>query len=359
LPRIDLLLAGSPCTDISMAGRQGGIAVESLSEYLELKAAGTEFNGQSYLFWEFIRIRRDLLIRNPKMTWLLENVDMKKKFFELFNKTVGGHHIKINSALVSAQNRVRNYWTGFGGIEQPKDRGIFLKDVIESDAEFCIAYNRKDKLKGLLTKSYAICESDWRGLNRNQNQTAVVTGCAQRGRYTGCRSVGRKIGEDGKRHDYAKELKTEQQIELRVDGKAGCLTTVQKDSMLAMIGYVKNDGQGNRIYSTEGKAPSLCAESGGLAGNANCLVTESEEPEFEVSIRRLLPVECERLQTVPDEYTKYQRVLKERKKKGVVYKAEWVTQETPKTHRFKALGNGWTVEVITHILSSWKGLNNG
>ena len=110
----DLLIGGSPCQNLSFAGKQKGLStkcqkeITSLDEYQVLKESGFEFEGQSYLFWEFIAIREHY---KPKY-FMLENVKMSKKWEDVFNKAVGVKPVEINSALVSAQNRCRNYWVG-------------------------------------------------------------------------------------------------------------------------------------------------------------------------------------------------------------------------------------------------------
>jgi len=137
LPKIDLLMGGSPCTNFSVAGRQEGMVtkngthIASLDEYLSLKESGVEMKGQSYLFWEYVRLIKEL---KPKY-FLLENVKMSKKYENLISDVIGVEPIKINSALVSAQNRIRLYWTNIPNITEPKDRNIRLKDILEYDVD--------------------------------------------------------------------------------------------------------------------------------------------------------------------------------------------------------------------------------
>lgn len=139
LERIDLILAGSPCTDLAICGLMKGLSTKenievlSLEQYLDLKSKGVEFTGQSYLFWEFVRILEEAKKINPNVLFLLENVEMGKKWEPIFDKTLGRKGIHINSALVSAQSRKRIYWTNInnGEIPLPKDRGLLLKDIIE------------------------------------------------------------------------------------------------------------------------------------------------------------------------------------------------------------------------------------
>lgn len=265
LPKIDLLLGGSPCQGFSFAGKQ------------------LNFNDpRSKLFFEFVRLLKET---QPKY-FLLENVRMKKEYRDVISKLLGVEPVMIDSALVSAQSRKRLYWTNIlgddkGRISQPKDKGILLKDIIH---ENCFV----DK-----TKSYPIIGSIGRTTNREyfkRHQGQLVLCGGMRGRYV----------VDGKRQDGKMKTAglTKQRIEIRYDGKTNALTTVQKDN--------------NVVYEPDGR-----------------LYYEIENLRF----RKLTPVECERLQTVPDNYT----------------------QGISKTQRYKMLGNGWTVDVIAHI---FKGLRN-
>lgn len=143
LGHIDLILAGSPCTDMSFSGKRKGLStvegieIKSLNEYLELKKQGFEFSGQSYLFWEFIRILNDVRKTNPDVLFLLENVKMGKKWEPVFDNAIGCKGNHINSALVSAQTRKRIYWTNIQGgiIPQPKDEGLTISDISEYEVD--------------------------------------------------------------------------------------------------------------------------------------------------------------------------------------------------------------------------------
>jgi DNA (cytosine-5)-methyltransferase 3A len=241
LPKIDLLIGGSPCQGFSRSGK------------------GLNFDDpRSKLFFEYVDIKNSL---RPKY-FLLENVKMKKEYQDIISEYLEVEPIKINSSLVSAQNRERLYWTNIPNITQPEDKGILLKDIIEYDV---FEYDRKNGIGKQLYKSIPLLASDWRGLNRNQKQNAI---CIQ-------------VGEANlKGHDIIK-----------------------------------------RVYSIEGKSPTLTTMGGG-----------HREPKIaldEMQWRALTPLEMERLQTVPDNYTE-----------GV-----------SNTQRKKMLGNGWTVDVIAHILS--------
>ncbi len=202
---IDLLLGGSPCQGFSFAGKQLNF-----------------FDPRSKLFFDYVKA---LEILKPKY-FLLENVKMKKEYEDVITQHLGVKPIEINSALVSAQNRIRLYWTNIPGIQQPKDKGILLKDIIldgevDRDKSFCIDSNY------------------YKGGNINQY-------------------------------------------------------------------FEKHRRQ----------------------------IVFTQNYEF----RMLYPIECERLQTLPDNYTAI----------GVIDGKEIPISNT---QRYKMLGNGWTVDVIAHILS--------
>jgi len=149
LPKIDMLIGGSPCQSFSFAGKRKGMATKcnqeilTLEQYLELKEQGFEFEGQSYLFWEYVRVLNEV---KPKY-FLLENVMMEERWEKIISKTLGVHPVEINSSLLSAQNRRRLYWTNIGlkpsglfgdlesTIKQPKDKGILLKDILEDEVD--------------------------------------------------------------------------------------------------------------------------------------------------------------------------------------------------------------------------------
>lgn len=128
----DLIAAGSPCKNLSLSGDKTGVICKSLKEYLKLKKEGYDFGkNQSYLFWEFVRL---LEIYKPPY-FFLENVITKKENQDIISNALNIEPIKINSALVSAQNRKRLYWSNIPGICQPEDKGILLKDIVLHDGE--------------------------------------------------------------------------------------------------------------------------------------------------------------------------------------------------------------------------------
>ncbi len=111
LPNIDLTIAGSPCQGFSFAGKQLNFE-----------------DPRSKLFFEFVRLLNDLRVKNPNIKFMLENVRMKKQYLDIISEYLGVPPIKINSALLTAQNRVRYYWTNIPNVKIPEDKGILLKD---------------------------------------------------------------------------------------------------------------------------------------------------------------------------------------------------------------------------------------
>ena len=295
---IDMIFSGFPCQAWSMAGKQMGDKDE-----------------RGMLFWTMLDIMKHVRHHNPKADFLIENVKMKKEFEEYIThhttEALGEvHKILINSALVSAQNRNRYYWTSFE-VTQPEDKGIVLADVIESDfvdreKSHCIDANY---FKGGNPKSYF-------EKNRRQLVFTDVKCGAIRGRYI----------IDGKRADHAVDSvagKTEQRLELRKDEKTNALTTVQKDNQVVFC------DKSQTLLAT------ICKENAKsmVKRNKKGLLVASETNDFnqhtenDLHYRKLTPTECERLQNVPDGYTAH----------------------VSNTQRYKMLGNGWTVDVIAHI----------
>jgi DNA-cytosine methyltransferase len=281
LDKIDLMIGGSPCQGFSFAGKQ-----------LNFK------DPRSALYFEYVRLLKET---KPKY-FLLENVRMKKEFQAIITKDLGVEPIMINSSLLSAQNRVRLYWTNIPNVTQPNDLGIVLKDIIEDgvtdrtkshclDANYFKGGNLKSYFekhrRQLIFSKDGLChvgDADLKGndsikrvyhpdgksptlttMQGGHREPKIILGGAFRGRYE----------DDGS---------IKQQLEIRSDEKTNTLTTVQKDNVVVS----------NATY------------------------------------RKLTPLECERLQTVPDKYTE-----------GV-----------SNTQRYKMLGNGWTVDVIKHIFTN-------
>ena len=150
---IDVIIAGSPCQNFSFCGtRKGmttkeGIEVTTLQQYLQLKADGFEFVGESYLFWEFVRLLDEI---KPKY-FLLENVRMHKKWSKLITDILGVEPLKINSSRVVPQNRFRNYWTNIT-TDLPEDRSPelinFIRQAVRGVGFRGVADNNKPVKKG-------------------------------------------------------------------------------------------------------------------------------------------------------------------------------------------------------------------
>ena len=362
LPEIDLIVAGSPCQGFSFAGKQ--LAFD---------------DPRSALFFEFVRILKEV---KPKY-FLLENVRMKKEFQAVISEQIssiypecingglfGIEPILINSALLSAQNRNRLYWTNIPNIEQPEDVGLVLRDVLEDfpTKEF---YAGKE-----LQKNYA------GGNQLNPDYKSQCNTIHDIDKKSPTISAGTHGYANGyiseKANDELKKMTTK-------DGKAYALTATyqgavawnsierKQRTMIPTYDTPKQVGTAadlkgydiiKRVYSENGKSPTLTTMGGGhrepkvaVKGGAirgryndegktnqhlevrkdaksNAITTVQKDSiavkEEELTWRKLTPLECERLQTVPDNYTD-----------GV-----------SNTQRYKMLGNGFTVRVIEHILKN-------
>ena len=296
LPQIDLLIGGSPCQGFSFAGK--GLNFE---------------DPRSKLFFEFVRLVNEC---KPKY-FLLENVKMKKEHELVISQYMKVAPIEINSALLSAQNRVRLYWTNIAqmpyglfddmitNIPQPKDRGILLKQILEDEVsekyfltQKALEYvTNEERMK----KGYTAINGD-KGLGLNANGTWNNTGTL-----------------------ITESIKNEKATTIDASYYKGFGVRSGKCRQV-VEGMVKLDKQGN-VKSNQEKAGCLCGggNSGGNHSDMDLLFINEK-------IRRLTPIECERLQTVPDGYTKF----------------------VSDTQRYRMLGNGWTVDVIAYIFGFMK-----
>ena len=209
---------------------------------------------------------------------------MPKKDRDIITAELGVEPIMINASLVSAQNRKRLFWTNISVIGLPVDRGIVLKDILEPGVE------------GSITQTFTA--------SKGKSSGAIKVG------YIG---EGEQNGQGGQAHRvYSDEGKTP--------------TLSSSGAGLVQIGHVGNsNGQANRVYSAEGKSVTLSANGGGLGAKTGLYQVEVETPK----IRKLTPIECERLQSLPDNYTA-----------GI-----------SNTQRYRCLGNAFNCEVIKFILS--------
>jgi DNA-cytosine methyltransferase len=231
--------------------------------------AGKQLNFEdprSKLFFEYVRLLKEL---KPKY-FLMENVRMKKESQDIITKYLGVEPIVINSSLVSGQSRHRLYWTNIPGVVVPEDKGVLLKDILEDGVADMVADQGKRAVKSNIDKSHCLLARDYKGFG-NQAMTGVR----------------------------------------------------------------------NESSNKEGKAYALTASYGGAVAWNSCerkqrtMVPVEESSETSPNVynglkyRKLHPIECERLQTVPDNYT----------------------STVSNTQRYKMLGNGWTVDVVAHIFS--------
>jgi DNA-cytosine methyltransferase len=286
LPDIDLMIGGSPCQDLSIAKK-------------DRKGLSGERSG---LFWNYVLILKYV---KPKY-FILENVNsMPKEAKEIITKELGVEPIMINAALVSAQNRKRLFWTNIPSITQPEDRGILLRDILQENVDE--KYNLNvDRTKYVL--------------NRPKN--------------------------------FAVKIDPDKTNTLRTNyGNASANETYVTTKR---IGQLNKGGQGDRIYSPEGKSVGLSALGGGRGAKTGLYAValrnrgQGKKPEIggdkanamttvqtdsmvieNTQIRKLTPIECERLQGLPDNYTE-----------GI-----------SNSQRYKTLGNAFNVDVVAHILS--------
>jgi len=250
---IDMVIGGSPCQSFSVAGN------------------GKGFDGSSGLFYEWLRILREV---RPKY-FLLENVCMKKEWENVITQEVGVAPIMINSALVSAQNRKRLYWTNIEGITQPKDKDITLPDILECDTVHLKQLGRGYN-KGCVDRVV-------------EKSPTVSISCWQHNNFFKC------LNSSGSNQTITKDNKA-YTLTARYAGAVAWNSVERKQRSMVVVG--ESDVESTNTYN---------------------------DKEY----RKLTPIECERLQTLPDNYTD-----------GV-----------SNSQRYKMIGNGWTVDVIAHIFS--------
>lgn len=243
----DLLLGGSPCTYWSIANR----GRETTSDGMGFK-----------LFMEYVRALEE---SECKYFLYENNYSIHQNIKDEISKHLGVQPIMINSALLSAQNRKRCYWTNIPNVSQPEDKGIMLADILED---------------GLPWQDKSYC------------MTA---------RYQGA--------------IFYNTLERKQRTMIAVPVR---------------VGQYGKGGQGQRIYSVHGKSVTLSANGGGQG--AKTRLYKIDLPDGDYIVRKLTPIEAERLQTLPDNYT----------------------EVISNTQRYKCIGNGWTVDVIAHILNGLK-----
>lgn len=292
LEKIDLFIGGSPCQGFSFAGKQLNFD-----------------DPRSALFFEYVRLWKEIKAINPNAVFLLENVNMKKEYLRVISEYLGVFPVRINSNLVSAQNRDRWYWSNiktkdvglfaelWTDIPEPKDKGILLNSVLQPETEIESKYILSDNAaKRLLNIDNDGFKSNIKNGNdkaacvfASQHKLArgmdmIKMGCVKMGRTDEAKKIRRESMKNGK--DYTPfQAKQINNIDYEKMNTITCATT--KDNILT---------DGSRF-------------------------------------RRLTPIECARLQTIPKWY-------------------EWIVSDT---QIYRMLGNGWTVEVIKHIFSFLNG----
>jgi len=354
LPNIDLLIGGSPCQGFSFAGKQMNFD-----------------DPRSKLFFEFVRLYSDLM---PKY-FLLENVRMKKEYQDVISSYLGCEPIEINSSLVSAQNRRRLFWTNIPIEGQPEDKGILLKDIVHEYVDDPEMFMKGKQAEWVCNNGTDRIKKGHMGIGRDK---ALYMTARQYANWNGnfwfealkeyivpfdkTLKILDKEVERGKVGYFRKDSQANRIY--YIHDKAVCLTGSSgggaakmgqylfgqivkpinrhesRDDLicLAGIGEASKDqklqrdfSQGNRIYSTQGKNPTLSSQMGGKASGSSlifgCITPDRIEKRqngqrfndgkkfytltaqdkhgvlLEGYIRKLTPVECERLQTVPDNYT--------------------------------------------------------
>lgn len=289
LPQIDLLIGGSPCQGFSFAGKQ--LAFD---------------DPRSRLFFEFV----DCLKHYKPKYFLLENVRMKKEHLQVITDALGVEPICINSALVSAQNRVRYYWTNIPGVTQPVDRGILLKDVLQDEVDH--KYWLKDSQRTWLAKNLEFqLRKKYSAINPDKAITLVARMYANwAGNFIATKPRGNNQG--GLFFDKAPTR------------------TANRQEMNEVVCIKKAIyGAAMRGREMDGLVRQTIEINDSEKSNALTSVLKTSLVTDLFDIRKLTPIECERLQTLPDNYTSC----------------------VSDSQRYKMLGNGWTVDVVAHIFS--------
>ena len=356
LPKIDLMLAGSPCTDLSFAGLGKGLVKGE----------------QSSLFFDWWELVQEL---KPKYIFL-ENVRMKEEYKAQISDILGFEPTAINSSLVSAQNRYRLYWFGVRDgntykalpISQPKDRGIVLADILEQglDDSWTLSEQAQDRARNNPRSRAFTPEQEKSGAllsNQYKQSTdslyAVADGCIQVGETAeikgydiikrvyspegkaptlttmqgghrepkvattdpkGGRIVNRRK-VDGVRRDNQLDLPLKPYLEVRADDKTNCISTVQKDNVV--VSKIRDKSKAVRV------------------GGRGSYDRHEWDSVDELHWRKLTPKECARLQTVPDNHC-------------IMGSFDGIVKPISKSQQYKMLGNGWTIDVIAHILEGMK-----
>ena len=332
LPKIDLICAGSPCQGFSFAGKMLNFD-----------------DPRSALFFEFVRILNECREINPDVKFLLENVRMKRECEKVISDTLGLKPVMINSALVSAQNRVRLYWSNIRtapdglfdiktDIPQPKDRGLFLRDILEDDVDskYFLSSRQKNWLqqhsaktgnpfKRLTAENKTRCLSATAQVKNNLSADYILVDTKGKPKKNQDKASCLTVGGHGAGYHSDMDVLIIQRA--RGNNKGGTFTDksptlsanaweqynlvvnreVRQINQSAESGG-KQPYQQNRIYDSNGIMPSLCSAHAGHAPN----IADGE------IVRRITPTEAARLQTIPD----------------------WYKWECSATQQYTMLGNG-------------------
>lgn len=401
LPKIDLLIGGSPCQGFSFAGKQLNFE-----------------DPRSKLFFEFVRLLEEC---KPEY-FFLENVKMKKEYQDVISQHLGVEPILINSALVCAQNRKRLYWTNIPGIKQPEDRGIFLKDILEvevaekyyisdmaldriirkkysqpkinpdktgalntknnspslsidsgttlilSSARQGVVNNRGKLIEG--EKSNCIDANYHKGMDNHAQRTMVISlGCIKFGRTEEGKKLRKESMANGKDHTpfQAKEI-TGLDFE-----KMNTLTTaISKDNLVIQLNPSKESNntqpfQQNRVYDINGISPCLCAQMS--CGSHAILIPEAtkkgyveihpgecfdaENPLSKTRRGRKMETKSNCLMAKTTDFMQYTEGFRIRRLTPTECERlqtvpDGYTSLVSDTQRYRMLGNGWTIDAIVH-----------
>jgi len=322
--KIDLLIGGSPCQGFSFAGKQ------------------LNFNDpRSALFFEFVRLWKEIKEINPNAKFMLENVNMKREYLRVISEHLQVFPVNINSNLVSAQNRNRWYWSNiktkdvglfselWTDFPQPKDKGILLKDILQPESEV----DDKYYLSAEAISSIFFNPNNLQKSNINPDKSNPLQSPGNScGIYKGMSAVVTKnyIQWDSTGNNH----KSQYDRAYLKDGQVGAL--LASDSQGKFILEVSEATTKGYTEIKPGECVDLenpkskTRRGRKLENKSNCLMaTTTQQFKYteDMRLRRLTPIECERLQTVPDNYTAC----------------------VSDSQRYKMLGNGWTVKVIEHM----------
>lgn len=340
---IDLVIGGSPCTFWSIA--RGSAR--------EIDKSGIGWK----LFMRFVDAVRQIKSRY----FLFENVaSMPANIKAYISEELGCEPVLINSALVSAQHRKRLYWTNIKGITQPQDRGIMLQDILDTglsylNKSYCITatyagatfeQTLRDKKRTTIAEPIVtpitLADKSQTILTTLHKENALSMMKRQKTGLFVAQKVGAVSEVGAALRTRADDSGSYKRLEIRNDGKLNALTTVRTDSVICSpvpvrVGIIGKGGKGERIYSVRGKSVSMKSQGGG--GGALTGLYKIDLPDGDYTIRKLTPIEAERCQTLCPNYTAL----------GIDDKGK--TVNISNTQRYRAIGNGFTADVIAHILS--------